>query len=225
MIGLRPTRREILEFAAVTSGIAVLLPSSVGCAKNEAGPAVAAAVDPLTVPLTPPPDWDAIAFNRARGNAGAIPESYRAKINGPDGVEKHLGKHLPYVASLPSVALPEGMLAVMWGDPSRGFARHPNARPSEELPSGHWFNWIRVRRAVADAAEEHESRYSDWPATSPTDTGVYRAFAGTDPSADEGRNTVYLAALPSDARPGDLVRVHGHCLTHGEYVDFVRVPA
>lgn len=198
----------------------LLVPLVVSCRPKE--PA-AAAKDQL--PRVREPSWDAIAFNRARGNAGAIPESYRGKINGPDGVAQHLGKHLPFVPKLPStVPVPAGMMALMWGDPALGHARHPNAPVSPALPTGHWYDWIRVRRATDREAEERESRFSSWPHASPADRGQLVALAGEDPAADEGRNTVYVVALPEATQPGEWVRIHAHCLTHGEYVDFVRVP-
>jgi hypothetical protein len=112
----------------------------------------------------------------------------------------------------------------MWGDPAKGHAKHPNAPRSESNPEGHWYNWIKIRKATDGDAQEIESRFSNWPTTEPTDNGRYAAFEGTDPAADAGKNTVYLVALPPDVRPGDTVRVHAHCLTHGEYVDFVTVP-
>ncbi|MFO0740014.1 MAG: hypothetical protein U0270_29215 [Labilithrix sp.] len=149
--------------------------------------------------------------------------SYLSKVNGPDGATQHLGKHLPYVAEIQGI--PAGMLPLMWGDPRQGYAKHPNAPKSDELPSGHWFDWIRVRPAVEGEAEERESRFSSWPRTSAGDNGRLASQEGGDPSTDDGKNTVYVVELPSGARAGDWVRVHGHCLTHGEYVDFVQVPA
>jgi len=201
----------------------LLLPTSVGCASSNASTPQAAAPRADELPRVRPENWDPLAFNRARGNAGAIPEEYRAKINGPDGDRQHLGKHLPYTPS--QVQAPAGMLAVMWGDSSRGYAKHPNARRSAELPTGHWFDWIRVRRATHEDAEERESRFTDWPATAPSDNGRLSAIPGSTPERDDGKDTVYLVELPTGVRPGEWVRVHGHCLTHGEYVEFLRVPA
>ena len=117
------------------------------------------------------------------------------------------------------------MLALMWGDPSKGYARHPNAAPSAANPEGHWYDWIRVRKATTADAEERESRFSAWPPAGVRDNGTYVAFRGDDPSVDSGKGTIYLAQLPSDVRPGDVVRIHAHCRTHGEYVDFLTVPA
>ena len=218
------TRRAFLDFLAGGAGAIVLSPIAVGCATGPSvSPAATAHDDPLAIPRERPPSWDPVAFNRARGNAGAIPESYRAQINGPDGELKHLGKHLPYTPPGADAGVPAGMIALMWGDPSKGYAAHPNAPRSAATPDGHWYSWIRVRKAAAGYAEEKESRYSAWPVSAPGDTGAYRAASGADPSADSGKNTIYLAQLPADVRPGDLVRVHAHCLTHGEYVDFVTV--
>jgi len=239
---MNSTRRELLQKLAAVSGLAILAPVAVACTPSasadnngqsgngtgatSSGGAASGGTSGATaeIPKARPDGWDAIAYNRDRGNAGAIPESYRAQINGPDGATQHLGKHLPYVATLAAGAVPSGMLALMWGDPSRGYAKHPNAGPSDSNPTGHWYNWVKIRKATNDEAQEAESRFSAWPTTGPNDTGRYAPHEGTDVTTDGGKNTVYLVALPSDVRSGDLVRVHAHCLTHGEYVDFVTVP-
>ncbi len=222
-----PSRRELLQGLASLAGAVVLSPIAVGCASSQTpvANATAAAGAIPAVPAARPADWDAVAFNRTRGNAGAVPESYRAAINAADSDTKAIGKHLPFAPALAAGAVPAGKLAVMFGDPSRGYAKHPNAAPTAENPTGHWFDWIRVRKATDAEAAEVESRFSAWPTPAASDTGAIAAREGTDPAADGGRNTVYLVALPPDVRPGDVVRVHGHCLTHGEYVDFVTVPA
>jgi len=217
------TRRELLKLAAGMAGLPFLLPMSVACVNSASKVPPTPSSDPLALPTVLPAGWDPVAFNRARGSAGAIPEAYRAKIDGPDGVNQHLGKHLPYLPQLPQGTTPSGMLAIMWGDASRGYSRHPNAPVSGEFPTGHWYNWIRLRRAVEGDAEERESRFTSWPSSLAGDTGAFGAYAGSDLAADGGRNTVYFASLPADVGPGDRVRVHGHCLTHGEYVDFVRL--
>ena len=129
------------------------------------------------VPLTRPEGWDPVAFNRVRGNAGAVPESYRDAINAEDADTQALGMHLP--------------------------------------------DWIRLRKATSNEAQEAESTYSNWPRTGIGDTGDYLALRGQNPAAEEGRNTIYLVALPKDARAGDLLRVWGHCILHGEYVHFL----
>ncbi|HJK98607.1 MAG TPA: hypothetical protein RMF84_15390 [Polyangiaceae bacterium LLY-WYZ-14_1] len=158
-----------------------------------------------------------------RGNAGAIPESYLDEINGPDGDTEHLGKHLPYLAGIDAEVVPAGMVALMWGNPENGHARHPNAAPTADNPEGHWYDWIRIRKAVEGDAEETESRYRGWPeAENPAD-GAYAVKGGGEITADGGRNTIYLAQLPADVRPGDTIRIHAHCLTHGEFVDFLAV--
>lgn len=228
------TRRVFLEQIATATGAVVLAPYAVGCS-SEPAPTTAspepssggdevAAVDPLRVPVERPDDWDAIAFNRERGNAGAIPDSYLPDINGPEGDMSHLGKHLPFVPALSPASVPAGMLAIMWGDPSKGHTPHPNAPPSEDNPEGHWYDWIRIRKATADEAAEVESKFSGWPDAEATDNGAYAAFEGEDPTENSGKNTVYLVELPPDVNAGDLVRVHAHCLTHGEYVDFLTLP-
>ncbi len=224
------SRRSFLKNLAAATGALALAPLG-ACAKGEAeetsaaeptaGGEAASPPDPLAVPTSKPEGWDPVAFNRDRGNAGAIPESYRDEINGEDGATAHLGKHLPYVPSLASGVVPRGYVAIMWGDPAKGHARHPNAVPGPDNGGeGHWYDWIRIRKAVDGDAEERESRYAAWPG------GASEGFAasdGGDITADGGKNTVYLVALPADVAPGDTVRVHAHCLTHGEYVDFVVV--
>jgi hypothetical protein len=71
---------------------------------------------------------------------------------------------------------------------------------------------------------ELESRYSEWPGISPDDNGAYAVFGGGEITDDAGKNTIYLAALPPGVVSGDTVRIWAHCLTHGEYVDFITVP-
>lgn len=177
----------------------------------------------MAVPRSRPADWDAVAFNRDRGNAGAIPDSYLPKVNGEDGESAHLGKHLPYVPGEVTVA--DGKLALMWGDPTKGHVRHPQAVPSANNNNeGHWYNWIRVRKAVDAPADEAETRFSAWPEAAADDSGAYAVQGGGDITEDSGKNTVYVVALPPDVGPGDWVRIYAHCLTHGEYVDFLRLP-
>jgi hypothetical protein len=192
---------------------------------GEPTPPPETASDPMAIPAAKPADWDPIAFNRARGNAGAIPESYRDEINGPEGETGHLGKHLPYVPGGFEGEVPEGMLPIMWGDPDLGYVRHPNAVPSEANDGeGHWYDWVRIRKATEGEAEEVETTFTSWPAQGPDGTGAYAVLGGGDITAESGKNTVYLVRLPSDVGPGDTVRVHAHCLTHGEYVDFLTLP-
>ncbi len=228
------SRRSFLKKLAAATGAVALAPVASACAGDDAAEAtatapttggdVAAPSDPLAIPSARPSDWDALAWNRARGNAGAIPASYLEAINGADGDVMHLGKHLPYVPELDAaVVVPAGYVAIMWGDPSKGHARHPNALPGPDNGGeGHWYDWIRVRKATDAEAEERESRYAAWPGGA---SEGFVASDGGDVTADGGKNTVYLVALPADVAAGDLVRVHAHCLTHGEYVDFVTIPA
>lgn len=207
-------RRDFLRGAF---GLAVLGPTVVACVDSvPATTTNASAVDAL--PRTAPTDWDPIRFNRDRGNRGAIPEAYRAQINGQDGELQHLGKHLPYVPAALAVQPSPEWLPLMWGDPKKGYARHSQSET-------HHFDWIRVRKATETETHEVESRFTAWPKPLPTDSGSYAAEEGQDPTALQGKNTVYLVHLPGDVRPGDTVRVHAHCSTHGEYVDFVKVPA
>lgn len=224
------TRRQFLRHLATASGAVVLVPAVSRCAAPSAGAptageAAGAAAGELAIPLTRAADWDPMAYNRARGLAGAIPDSYLGDITGPDGDAQHLGKHLPYVPAIDAERMPADMLAIMWGDPAKGHAKHPNAVRSEaNNHEGHWYNWIRVRKATAADAEELQSAYSEWPGVLPEDNGAYAVFGGGDITAESGKNTIYLAALPSDVQSGDWVRIHAHCLTHGEYVDFLQVP-
>jgi len=236
------TRREFLEGLAAATGAVVLLPVVTSCkspAKDEQKSAPPAdQLPPETKPApepakaadnagpgAPPTEltegWDAIAYNRDRGNAGAIPESYRASINGPDGENKHLGKHLPYQPKIEAKLVPDGFIALMWGDPDKGHAKHPNAvKGPDNNNEGHWYNWIRIRKAGPGEAEELQSAYTNWPTAGEGDNGQYAAVGG-DITADGGRNTVYLAAVPKDLTKGDTIRIWAHCLTHGEYVDFL----
>lgn len=185
----------------------------------------------VPVPSAKPDTWDPIAFNKKRGNAGAIPKSYLASINGPAGKKKHLGKHLPYVPTLDAALIPEGHIAIMWGDHSKGYAQHPSAKkdPAKHYV-GHWYNWVRVRKAIegeavegdAKAPLELQSSYADWPG-SDEEAKKFVAFGGGDITANGGRSTIYLVALPKDVKKGDTVRIWGHCLTHGEFVDFITI--
>lgn|GEM_PF-1032540 len=240
------TRREFLEKLAGATGAIVLLPAVTSCKKEEpastaeptpaaeapsepaAEPAPEPAKEPAAAvsepPVAKPADWDPIAYNKTRGNAGAIPETYHASINGPDGDAKHLGKHLPFQPKVEGGTVPDGYLAIMWGDPDKGHARHPNAVPGPDNNNeGHWYNWIKIRKAEEGEAEELQSAYSSWPAAGEGDNGKYVAMGGGDVAADGGKNTIYLAALPKDLKAGDTIRIWAHCLTHGEYVDFLTI--
>lgn len=216
------TRRDFLTRLSAAAGAVVLVPSvsCVSSAQNSAPTSPAGA----SLPFTQPPAWDALTYNRVRGNAGAIPDSYLPSINGPDGDAQHLGKHLPYVPSVDAATVPEGFVAIMWGDPEKGHAKHPNAVRSEaNNHEGHWYNWIRIRKATEEDAEELQSTYTDWPGDGADASGAYAVFGGGAITDDGGKNTIYLAALPADVEPGDTVRIYAHCLTHGEYVDFLTV--
>jgi len=220
------TRRAFLERAALAAGGVAALPLLGGCASQAASAALGAvpvSADPLSVPPVRPDAWDPIVFNRVRGNAGVIPKTYLASINGPDGPKGHLGKHLPYVPKGGGIEVPAGYVALMWGDPGLGYVRHPNGPRTEANPDGHWYNWIRLRKAVLGEAQEVETVFSGWPATGPEDSGRYAVLGGGEMTADKGKNAVYLVKLPPDVSPGDPVRIWAHCLTHGEYVDFLTI--
>ncbi|MEZ4462224.1 MAG: hypothetical protein R3E66_21385 [bacterium] len=230
-------RRTFLKQLATVTGGVVLMPYVISCGTTP--PVVdetatetkidavekdaSKMVDAAAVPVTKPENWDAITYNTARGNLGFIPDTYLPDVNGPDGPMKHVGKHLPYIPTVDPAMVPAGFVAIMWGDPAVGHAKHPNAPKSESNPEGHWYNWIKVRKAVDGEAEEMQSVYTDWPGIGESDNGAYAVFGGGDITADSGKNTIYLAALPSDVKPGDTVRIWSHCLTHGEYVDFITV--
>lgn len=231
------SRREFLGQLATLTGGVVLLPHVTACSTTQAAdkaPATptaaqgaATAVAPgssIPVPKTPPTDWDAIAFNKKRGNDGAIPKSYWPDINGPEGEKKHLGKHLPYTPKVDAKLVPEGFIAIMWGDASKGYARHPNAAkdPAKDY-KGHWYNWIKVRKAVDGEAEELNNEYADWPGPAPYDKKSYAVFGEGEITADAGKNTIYLVKLPADVKKGDTIRIYAHCLYHGEYVDFLTI--
>lgn len=215
-VSMIENRRDFLETVAALGGGLALLPWVSACGDDDAPPAS----DPLAIPLVKPANWNALEFNRTRGNAGAIPISYQNDINGADGDTQHLGKHLPYVPLTSGV--PVGYIAIMWGDPAKGHAKHPNAvRSPSNNNEGHWYDWIRIVKAEEDATGQLQSNYSEWPDALSTDNGDYGVLGGGSITADSGKNTIYFAALPSNVQTGDTVRIWAHCLTHGEYVDFL----
>lgn len=217
-------RRAFLRTLATAAGAVVLVPAVSRCGGTQTTGDGGVGGDPMAVPMVQPAGWDPIAYNKTRGNAGAIPNSYLPSINGPDGPKSHLGKHLPYTVELPKESAMGGFLALMWGDPSKGHAKHPNAvRNASNNNEGHWYDWIKVRKAVEGPAEELQSTFSDWPGIGPNDSGAYAVFGDGQLTDDKGKNTIYLAALPKDVKQGDRVRIWAHCLTHGEYVDFLTV--
>jgi hypothetical protein len=234
MINDETKRRDFLKQIAAVGGGVVLLPLVSSCATSESAggkkttpPPGGKASQPakIEVPMAPPTGWDPIAFNKKRGNAGAIPKSYLPSINGEDGVKKHLGKHLPYIpGSIDRSTIPAGYVPIMWGDASKGYVKHPNA-PKNDAKGyvGHWYNWIKVRKAVAGEAEELKNSYSDWPGSPDLQKKYYLVEGGGDLTANKGKNTIYLVALPKDVQSGDIVRIWAHCLTHGEYIDFIKV--
>jgi len=213
------SRRLFLGQLAALTGGAVLMPMVSACSasQNMSEKGLFSTED---IPTQKPEDWDPIAYNRKRGNAGAIPKSYLDDINGPQGEKKHLGKHLPYVPAIDAALVPAGFIALMWGDPAKGHAKHPNAIKNESNDyNGHWYNWIRVQKAMPGA----QAIQSDYPSWTGKDDGTasYAVFGGGEIGADKGKNTIYLAALPEGLRSGDTLRIYAHCLTHGEYVDFL----
>ncbi len=241
-------RREFLVKLATVAGGVVLVPHVIACGgktptpdqmadetdakkleedaaakQEEARNEMMEAAGDASVPKTKPANWDPIGFNKGRGNAGAIPQSYLGDINGPDGEKQHLGKHLPYIPELDPALVPTGYVALMWGDPEKGYARHPNAPRTEDNPEGHWYDWIRIRKAVDGETEELQSNFVEWPGDNEEANGAYAVSGGGKLTDDSGKNTVYLCALPDGLQKGDTVRIWAHCLTHGEYVDFITV--
>lgn len=212
---------------SVVSACASKAASPAGAASAPAAKAAAKAASEVTggatagVPIIKPTDWDVVKYNTARGAAGAIPKGYMDKITAADGLPKHLGKHLPYLPSgLPADRQMEGYLALMWGDPKLGYTMHPNAPKSEKNPEGHWYNWIRVAIEGKEASEV-ETKFDGWPQCTDAVKGKLVGFEDPDPAATNGKNSVYMTLLPEGAKAGDTVRIWAHCLTHGEYVDFL----
>lgn len=217
------SRRELLGRLALATGALVLLPQSIACGGKRAQNVVTPLAPEVEIPKAVPLGWDPIAFNRLRGESGAIPEAYLNDVQSPSGEWEHVGQHLPYVVTLEG-GVPEGFLALMWGDPQKGHARHPQEPrgPSNQF-EGHWFRWIRVRKATIHDVDEVQSTFTDWPTPRATDSGDFALASGDDILADSGKNTVYLVALPPELAPGDLVRIHARCTLHGEYIDFVQI--
>ncbi len=214
----KSNRKDFLKNLASYTGAMVLLPTVTQCKWQKKDGL-------LAVPFKKPSEWDSVWFNKTRGNQGAIPKTYLKDINGPDGVKKHIGKHLPYVPQIGPLKIPQGYLPIMWGDPSKGYAKHPNA-PKDDSKNyeGHWYNWIRIRRSSNMGNEDElQSNYSSWPNRGEYDNGDYIALNGKDITKDSGKNTIYLVALPKDVKKGDTIRIHAHCKTHGEWVDFLNV--
>lgn len=235
-------RRTFLRDVGLTAGAAALAPAALSACNRQGDTETTPdpiepttggeepvtnplQTDPLAIPQTRPTDWNAITFNQRRGNAGAIPESYHESINGSEGENGHLGKHLPYMPDMEASAVPEGFIALMWGDPEVGHARHPNAPTGTAgYERGHWYDWVKVRKAVEDDAQEVETTFTGWPDPGEGQTGQYAVQGGGDINEDTGRNTIYLVQLPPDVAPGDTIRIVGHCLYHGEYVEFLNIP-
>jgi hypothetical protein len=110
----------------------------------------------------------------------------------------------------------------MWGDASKGNVQHPNSARNDETGFlGHWFSWIRIRKATDGAAEEREIAFDNWPVPEKENSGKFSVLGGGEITDNSGKNTVYLVELPGDVVPGDTIRVCVHCLNHGEYVDFI----
>lgn len=203
------SRRLFLNQLATTTGMAVLLPSLVGCAKSPDENSTvnnSASVNPLSVPLARPSGWNPIEFNLQRGLAGAIPSSYHPAITAADGPKSAIGKHLLYVAPIDRTLVPTGFIALMCGDFTKGYAKHG-------ATTGHWYDWISITKE--GSANVYKSTFQAWP------TGNFLVYGGGGIEDAAGVNTIYLASLPPDVKPGSTIRVVGHCNLHGEYVDFI----
>ncbi len=215
----RRTFMKEMAAAASVAGAVFLLPSLTSCSSDGSR---TVAGDPLALPKVKPARWNAVAYNKDRAFAGGAPATYHSAIAGPDGDKKHVGKHLPYLPTFDKT--PDGYLAVMFGDESKGYARHPNSAAVPELDdAGHWYDWIEIRKATEGQAKVVKSSYSSWPLNAQGDNGQLASFTGKDLSDNKGRDTVYLAALPSDVKPGDTIRVTGHCKMHGDWTDFFTI--
>lgn len=212
----RMDRRDFFKTTMGFAGLSLIMPIISACETKTNS-------ENVQLPMEKPKKWNPIEFNRLRRNSGAIPQSYLPAINGPDGEKKHLGKHLPYIPKLnPEIVIPAGYIPIMWGDSSKGYTPHPNAVPGPDNNFlGHWYNRIEIRKAISVYAESMTSNYSGWPKNKDQNQGLYISATGGDLSNENGIHTVYLAKLPSDVKKGDTVRILAHCLTHGEYVDFI----
>lgn len=211
-------RRDFFKKTVGFAGLSLVMPVINACGSKPEE-------TKLILPLEKPKNWNPVEFNRLRGNNGAIPESYLSAINGLDGAKKHIGKHLPYIPKFEkNIEIPAGYLPIMWGDPSKGHAQHSNAVPGPDNNYlGHWYNRIEIRKSTSAFAESVTSSFSGWPANNDNTSGLYMASHGGNITDAGGIYTVYLAKIPSDVKHGDTVRILAHCLTHGEYVDFVTI--
>lgn len=209
-------RRDFFKATMGFAGLSIIMPVISACETKTSS-------EDIQLPMEKPKKWDPVEFNKLRGNKGAIPQSYLPAINGPEGEKKHIGKHLPYIPVLDkSIIIPAGFIPIMWGDPAKGHTPHPNAVPGPDNDFlGHWYNRIEIRRAIPVYAQAITSTYSGWPANTDQASGLYISATGGELTAENGVNTVYLAKLPSDVKKGDTIRILAHCLTHGEYVDFI----
>jgi hypothetical protein len=225
MTTMKPERRDFIKWIGGGTGLVLISPIVSACASSKGTQSSVVHPERRGMPQIPevrPLKWDPIAFNRDRGNAGAIPESYRESINGPDGRTKHIGKHLPYLPEVDPALVPSGFVAIMWGDPAKGYTKHPNSSKNEDTGyAGHWYSWIKIRKASGGAAEERETIFDNWPAPRGEGSGQFAVWGGGEITDDTGKKTIYLARLPTDVIPGDEIRITGHCINHGEYVDFL----
>jgi hypothetical protein len=92
----------------------------------------------------------------------------------------------------------------------------------EGITVGHWYNWVRVRNASIENAHEIESTFHAWPGPQDeSDATVFSVLGSGKIEDNDGKNTIYMLSRPADLNTGDTMRIYGHCLYHGEYVDFV----
>ncbi|MCB0067357.1 MAG: hypothetical protein KDD77_09405 [Caldilineaceae bacterium] len=198
---------------AAASGVVLFPLWTAGCpAETPKGPTTGPIKSgaSMPVPKAKPGDWNAIEFNKKRGNSGAIPKEYLSAINAGGG-EMAIGKHLPYI---PQENAPDGHVVIAFGKRSAGYPQHPAS-------SDHWFDWIHVAKSGSDKGMM--SKFPAWPGTEEQRKQLYVVAGGYDISdigMEKGKLTVYLAKLPDDVKGGDILRITGHCTKHGEYVNF-----
>lgn len=208
-------RREFIKQTGLVTGSLILFPGAAACSSDTLS-------DTGEIVRVKPSGWNPVLYNKNRGNAGAIPKSYLDDINGPDGETQHIGKHLPYIPEIDPSIIPKGFVPLMWGNPEKGHFPHPNAGTDGSSNSGgHWYNRIRIRKAVRWCAKTSETVFNGWPEIKPGDSGSYAVFNRGKITDKQGIKTIYMVMLPPDVSPGDTIRIQADCLQHGQYIDFV----
>lgn len=213
---LNSERRNLLKHLAAATSASLFLPAVIGCSTQRQDEAdvfgtkdsSSTTIDPSTVPVSRPENFNPIEFNLQRGLLGAIPASYHPSILGADGPLVHLGKHMAYIAPVDKTTVPAGYVAIMMGEFAKGYTRH--------VASGtHWYDWISVRKEGAALNRAVVTNYASWP---DSNNAVFGAGLITDAS---GVNTIYYARLPAGVQASDTICVVAHCNIHGEYISFI----